>query len=67
MRRVRSLKVNVHPSLYEQMEKLRLYYRDKCGVNLSQVEQTSIISKNIKFNNLFSRNLLGGKNVKKKR
>ena len=64
-RRVRSITIGSHPSLYSKMEELRKMYQDQAGIKLSQMEATNILSKRINLPTKI--NLFGGKDVKKKR
>ncbi len=64
-RRVRSITIGSHPSLYSKMEELRKMYQDQAGIKLSQMEATNILSKRINMPTKI--NLFGGKDVKKKR
>ena len=60
----RYVKLNAHENLYLEMEKIRKQFQTN-GINLSQVELTNLISKRIRpIKNI---NILGVKNVKKKR
>lgn len=68
MRRVKSIRCNMHPSLYDKMEQLRKMYEKQMGKSLSQMEITNMMSKRIKIPKQI--NLFGGSNekiVKKKK
>ncbi len=62
-RRIKSITIGSHPSLYSKMEELRKMYQDQAGIKLSQIEITNILSKRINMPTKI--NLFGGKNVKK--
>ncbi len=62
-RRIKSVTIGSHPSLYSKMEELRKMYQDQAGIKLSQMEVTNILSKRI--NMPIKINIFGGKNVKK--
>ena len=62
-RRIKSVTIGSHPSLYSKMEELRKMYQDQAGIKLSQMEVTNILSKRINMPTKI--NLFGGKNVKK--
>ena len=62
-RRIKSITIGSHPSLYSKMEELRKMYQDQAGIKLSQMEVTNILSKRI--NMPIKINIFGGKNVKK--
>jgi len=62
-RRIKSITIGSHPSLYSKMEELRKMYQDQAGIKLSQMEVTNILSKRINMPTKI--NLFGGKNVKK--
>lgn len=67
MRRIKPVQVNMHPSLYSKMEEIRKYWRDKNGINLSQMDLTSLMAKKIspaKFNKI---DLIGGNLLDKKK
>jgi len=55
--------IQIHESLYDKMEQLRLAYA-KQNLKLSQIELTGILAKKIKISNI---DLLGVKNVKPKK
>ena len=61
--RVRRVTIVAHPSLYNKMEELRKAYSSN-GINLSQVQATDLIAKSWRMPKV---DLIGGKNVKKKR
>jgi len=63
VRRIKSITIGSHPSLYSKMEELRKMYQDQAGIKLSQMEVTNILSKRI--NMPIKINIFGGKNVKK--
>jgi len=63
VRRIKSITIGSHPSLYSKMEELRKMYQDQAGIKLSQIEITNILSKRINMPTKI--NLFGGKNVKK--
>lgn len=67
MRRTRPVNVYVHPALFEKMEKIRTIYRERWGINLTQKAQTAIIARTLDLSKLPKVDLIGGKNVKKKR
>jgi len=62
-RRIKSITIGSHPSLYSKMEELRKMYQDQAGIKLSQIEATNILSKRINMPTKI--NLFGGKDVKK--
>jgi len=62
-RRIKSITIGSHPSLYSKMEELRKMYQDQAGIKLSQMEVTNILSKRINMPTKI--NIFGGKNVKK--
>ena len=62
-RRIKSITIGSHPSLYSKMEELRKMYQDQAGIKLSQIEITNILSKRINMPTKIK--LFGGKNVKK--
>ena len=62
-RRIKSITIGSHPSLYSKMEELRKMYQDQAGIKLSQMEITNILSKRIDMPTRI--NLFGGKNAKK--
>jgi len=62
-RRIKSVTIGSHPSLYSKMEELRKMYQDQAGIKLSQIEATNILSKRIRMPTKI--NLFGVKNVKK--
>ena len=62
-RRIKSVTIGSHPSLYSKMEELRKMYQDQAGIKLSQMEVTNILSKRINMPTKI--NIFGGKNVKK--
>ena len=62
-RRIKSITIGSHPSLYSKMEELRKMYQDQAGIKLSQMEVTNILSKRI--NMPIKINIFGGKDVKK--
>ncbi len=62
-RRIKSITIGSHPSLYSKMEELRKMYQDQAGIKLSQIEVTNILSKRINMPTKI--NLFGGKDVKK--
>ncbi len=62
-RRIKSITIGSHPSLYSKMEELRKMYQDQAGIKLSQMEVTNILSKRINMPTKI--NLFGGKDVKK--
>ena len=62
-RRIKSITIGSHPSLYSKMEELRKMYQDQAGIKLSQIEITNILSKRINMPTKI--NLFGGQNVKK--
>jgi len=47
VRRIKSITIGSHPSLYSKMEELRKMYQDQAGIKLSQMEVTNILSKRI--------------------
>ena len=63
VRRIKSITIGSHPSLYSKMEELRKMYQDQAGIKLSQIEITNILSKRINMPTKI--NIFGGKNVKK--
>ncbi len=63
VRRIKSITIGSHPSLYSKMEELRKMYQDQAGIKLSQMEVTNILSKRINMPTKI--NIFGGKNVKK--
>jgi len=63
VRRIKSITIGSHPSLYSKMEELRKMYQDQAGIKLSQMEVTNILSKRINMPKRI--NLFGGKDVKK--
>jgi len=73
MRRARTLPavkpvcVLLHPSFYNKMELYRKEYKDKKGINLSQVQITNLMAKRIRVPNLKEIDLIGGKYVLKKK
>ena len=62
-RRIKSITIGSHPSLYSKMEELRKMYQDQAGIKLSQMEVTNILSKRINMPTKI--NIFGVKNVKK--
>jgi len=64
-RKIKSITIGSHPSLYSKMEELRKMYQDQAGIKLSQIEITNILSKRINMPTKID--IFGGKNVKKKR
>jgi len=64
-RRIKSVTIGSHPSLFSKMEELRKMYQDQAGIKLSQIEITNILSKRINMPTKI--NIFGGKDVKKKR
>ena len=65
VRRIKSVTIGSHPSLFSKMEELRKMYQDQAGIKLSQIEITNILSKRINMPTKI--NIFGGKDVKKKR
>ena len=61
MRRIRSITVGIHPSLFEKMEQTRKMYQDN-GIRLSQVQITDILSRKLIVPKKID--LIGGGNVK---
>lgn len=55
--RIKPVTIKSHPNFYQRMEELRKIYT-KNNINLSQMELTNIISKNIKIPKI---NIMGGK------
>ena len=65
MRRLKPIEqvtVNVHRNLYMKMEEIRKQFRERNGINLSQVQVTNIMAKRIRPINKID--IIGGQNVK---
>jgi hypothetical protein len=64
---IKPITIAVHPSLYEKMEGIRKEYRDKLGINLSQVQLTDIIARKTKIPTNKKLDLIGGSYVNAKK
>jgi thermostable 8-oxoguanine DNA glycosylase len=65
--RVKPITVSVHPNLYAKMEVIRKDYRDKLGINLSQMDLTNIIATRTRPIITKRLDIIGGFNAKTKK
>jgi hypothetical protein len=65
--RIKPITVSVHPNLYAKMEIIRKDYRDKLGINLSQMDLTNIIATRTKPIVTKRLDIIGGIDVKRKK